>query len=128
MTKSPLTFAYLLIFVSILTATLPSWGQGGFNYFKEVKRLALVTYNIPASWADSCQSFIDDRPALWETFFYSFYDQRIIPVTVNENTPRMFINRFFVKERLEEFERLTPDGWRDWKEALKTMYRGERNG
>jgi len=126
MLKLPLISTYLLIFIFVLTTTLPLWGQGGgFDYFADVKRLSLVTNNILASWAGSCQKFIDDRPALWETFFYSFYDQRIIPVTVDQNTPRMFINRFFVAERLQEFERLTPDGWRDWKKALRIMYNRE---
>jgi len=108
--------------LSILTSVLPLAGQDGFFYFEAVKQLALVTNNISVSWEDSCQKFIDDRPDMWESNFYSFYDQRIIPVTVDQNTPRMFINRFFVAERLVEFECLTPRGWRDWKEALKIMY------
>jgi hypothetical protein len=122
MLKLPPTSTYQLLYISILTFTLPLLGQGGFNYFKEVKQLAFVTNNIPASWADSCQKFINDRPDLYDTFFYSFYDQRIIPVTIDENTPRIFINRFFVSERLDEFERLTTNGWQDWKKALREMY------
>lgn len=113
---------FLVLVVVSWAIQSPLFAQGGFNYFQETKLTFLTDKPIPHYWADSCQAFLDDRPVLWETFFYSYKDQKIIPVTVDENTPRTFINRFITLDMLPEFERLSAGNYKQWKSTLRTLH------